>query len=95
MSVGVTKILRCGSCFFAKLNPQLMAQDLSKRVCFGAPPSAIQLPVQGGGLTLQMARPIVGVSEDACALYRAKDTEDVARDDDNIKTIQSMSETRQ
>jgi hypothetical protein len=91
-------IKRCGTCFFAKISPQIVAHDLTKRVCYGAPPSAVQMQVQGGGMTLQMTRPIVGVSEEACSVHREKDVQDVARDADNIhamKTMQSASETKQ
>jgi len=88
---------RCGNCFFARLNPQIIAQDISKRVCYGAPPSAIQLPTTGGRMTLQMARPIVGVTEDACSLHRAKDEADTARDHDAMHELQQMKnmETKQ
>jgi hypothetical protein len=94
---GITGIKRCGGCHFAKLNPQIMAQDITKRVCYGAPPSAIQLPAQGGRMTLQMARPVVSVSEDACALWKAKDAEDIVREVSEMKTLQDMalSETKQ
>lgn len=70
-------IKRCGTCHFA----EVIGQDLSKRVCWGAPPSAIQLPAGGGKLTLQMARPVVSVTDRACGLYRAKDEGDIARDE--------------
>ena len=89
-------IKRCGTCFFAKINPQLVAHDITKRVCFGAPPSAIQLPVQGGRMTLQMARPVVSVSEDACALHRSKDLDDIEGDDDVMQQLRTeMSGTKQ
>lgn len=95
---GIMGIKRCGTCFFAKLNPQIMAHDITKRVCFGAPPSAIQLQTQGGGMTLQMARPVVGVSEDACALWQPKDADAVAHDDAATQQLQmslSVSGTKQ
>ena len=96
---GIMGMKRCGTCFFARLSPQIMAQDLTKRICWGAPPSAIQLRNQQGQMTLQMTRPVVSVSEDACALHRLKEAEDVARDDADMRTIQEMkhaqSETKQ
>jgi len=63
---GIMEIKRCGQCHFGKF----MGQDLTKRICWGAPPSAIQVPARNGQLTLQMARPVVDVSDEACALYR-------------------------
>jgi hypothetical protein len=96
---GIMGMKRCGGCHFAKLNPQILAQDISKRVCYGAPPSAIQMPVQGGRQMLQMARPVVGVSEDACALWKAKDAADIVSDADAMKFLQGQeldaSETKQ
>lgn len=66
------QIERCGGCFFGKFIPQ----DVSKRVCYGAPPSALQVPAGVGqaprSTTLQMARPVVNVSDEACALYRPR-----------------------
>jgi hypothetical protein len=93
----MANVRRCGTCFFAKISPQVVAHDITKRVCYGAPPSAIQMPMQGGrSMTLQMSRPIVGVSEEACSLHRSKDAEDVARDDDTMKFATSeISETKQ
>lgn len=48
-------------------------------------------------MTLQMARPIVGVTEDACSLHRAKDEADTARDHDAMHELQQMKnmETKQ
>ena len=87
---------RCGGCHYGKI----VAQDLSKRICYGAPPSAIQMPGPAGQQRLQMARPVVSVSDEACALYRGKDAEDVARDDNAVGFFQrreseSISETEQ
>ena len=49
---------RCGSCHFAKL----IDRDITKRMCHGAPPTAIQVPAPiPGQMTFQMARPIVSV----------------------------------
>ncbi len=77
---GVMNLKRCGTCFFAKITP-LTAQDISKRVCWGAPPHAQQVPAPGGQLSLQMIRPVVSVSDDACALYqRIDDVERMQRD---------------
>jgi hypothetical protein len=96
---GITGIKRCGGCHFARLNPQIIAQDITKRVCYGAPPSAIQLPAQDGRIHLQMARPVVSVSEDACALWKAKGAEDIVHDADALKFMQDhelkVPETKQ
>lgn len=84
---------RCGTCHFAKI----VAQDITKRVCFGAPPSALQTPSPSGQMTLRMARPIVSVTDDACALYRDKDHTDKARDASAIQILEDMKqpETKQ
>ena len=76
MSSGVSLIKRCGSCRYAKFVPQ----DVTKRVCWGAPPSAAIVPGPGGRAAQQMIRPIVSISDDACALYEqsAALTQDVA-----------------
>jgi hypothetical protein len=72
---GIMGIKRCGTCHFAKLNPQMMAQDITKRICYGAPPNVSLVPTG-----LKMVRPVVSVSEEACALYRNKDENDIARE---------------
>jgi len=65
----IVKQNRCGGCYFAKVIPQLVAQDLSKRICYGAPPSAHQVQLPGGKMSMQMVRPVVSVTEEACALW--------------------------
>jgi hypothetical protein len=60
---------RCGGCHFAKVVAQLVAHDLTKRICYGAPPSAHQVMLPGGKMSMQMVRPVVSVTEDACALW--------------------------
>ena len=88
------EIKRCGACYFGKIIPQ----DFTKRLCHGAPPSAVQIPVTGGKLTLQMARPVVSVSDEACALYREKDQMGEVRDLDTMRVLQQMkneTETKQ
>jgi hypothetical protein len=59
---------RCGGCYFGKL----ISEDITKRLCHGAPPTSIQVPAPGGQMSFRMARPIVDVSDEACALYRPK-----------------------
>ena len=76
-------IQRCGSCHFAKL----IGQDITKRVCHGAPPTAIQVPAPGGQITFKMARPIITITDEACALYRAKNDMDKERDNTAMQTL--------
>jgi hypothetical protein len=77
-------VKRCGTCHFGKIIPQ----DITKRVCWGAPPTAIQMPAPRGQMMTQMTRPVVSVSDDACALYQEKDAMDKARDNDVISAVQ-------
>jgi hypothetical protein len=84
------KLSRCGTCIWAKLMPQ----DLTKRICWGAPPTCIPVSTPGGKPSVQMLRPIVSVTDDQCALYREKNAEDVARDFDALRA-QEMMETKQ
>lgn len=84
---GIMNMKRCGTCKFAKLVPQ----DLAQRVCWGSPPNAMLVPAERpGSMKLQMIRPVVSVSDDACALYRGKDADDVARDEDAIAVTRRM-----
>jgi hypothetical protein len=57
----------CGNCKFAKVIPQ----DLSKRVCGGAPPTPMVVP-SPQGMTMQMTRPVVEATMPACALYKER-----------------------
>jgi hypothetical protein len=81
----MSEFKRCGTCHFT----ELVAQDITKRICFGAPPSAIQLPAPNGKMTFQMARPIISVSDRACSFHRTKDAVDVAKDVDTIRMLQT------
>ncbi len=74
--MGVMNIRRCGTCSFAKI----LGQDLSKRICFGAPPSVTSVQMPNGKIAVSTARPAVNVTDDACALYRDKDMFDRMRD---------------
>jgi len=86
-------IKRCGSCHFGKIIPQ----DITRRICYGAPPNAFPVSGPKGQMTVQMIRPVVTVSEDACALYQAKDAADKAHDNDVIAEVQQQNlfETKQ
>lgn len=83
------KIDRCGTCFFGKI----VTQDLTKRICWGMPPTAMQVPAPNGQLTLKMARPVVSVSDEACALYRGKSTLDIDRDAEAMLALKAEEET--
>lgn len=68
----------CGGCLFAKIIPN----DFSKRYCFGSPPIPVVVPApppqgrmpasmgRAPAVAVQMLRPVVGVKEHACSLYR-------------------------
>ena len=83
---GIMGIKRCGQCHFG----EIFGADFSKRLCHGAPPSAVQVPLRGQ-MTLQMTRPVVAVTDRACALFLGKDVADQTRDEDAMKTIQGQS----
>jgi hypothetical protein len=92
------EIKRCGGCHFGKIIPQ----DLTKRMCIGAPPTVIAIQTrQPGQVQTMMAHPVVSVSDDACALHRDKNAVDLKNDGDAMKAIQAMqhqpeaSETKQ
>jgi hypothetical protein len=82
---GIMGVKRCGTCYFA----EVIGQDITKRLCYGAPPSAIQIPAPTGKMTLQMARPVVSVSDRACSLYQDRGLQ---RDDD---VAEGLHETKQ
>lgn len=85
--VGVMNIKRCGTCRFAKI----MSNDLSKRMCWGAPPVPQEIR-QGNNVTYRMVRPIVHVSEDACALHAVKEAADVVRDAEAMQALHAMQQ---
>ena len=86
--MGIMGIKRCGTCRFGQVVPQ----DISKRLCYGAPPSAIQMPAPSGQMTLRMARPVVGVSDMACSLYQSVTEQDLV--DQNV-VAEAALETKQ
>ena len=88
--VGVMNIKRCGGCHFAKI----INQDLTKRLCHGAPPSAIQIPTPNGQMRLQMARPVVQVTDEACSMYQAKTGADEVRDNEAVKAAYEMAQAQ-
>ena len=94
MKMNILNPPRCGTCHFAKLVPN----DFLRRVCFGAPPSAQQVPTGAGSqhMTVRMIRPIVGVADDACALYRGKSAEQIDADGEAMQAVQTAAaETKQ
>ena len=60
---------KCGGCAYGKLVPQ----DMTKRFCNGLPPAPVAVPGrdQSGktGIQIQMVRPVVGATDDGCALW--------------------------
>jgi hypothetical protein len=83
-------IKRCGTCHFARINPQIAAQDLSKRVCFGAPPTPFHMPAGPGQFRMQMIRSVVSVTEDACSFHKTKDEVDRQTDEEGMKVAQQI-----
>ena len=61
----------CGTCEHAKTNPGL---PLGGRLCKGAPPQAILVPVQGqaGVWQLQWVWPPVATQDEACGAWKPK-----------------------
>lgn len=64
MEEGIVKT--CGQCQFGKI----MSQDITKRVCWGAPPQVVAVTPKG----ITSIRPLVGANDEACALYAARGT---------------------
>ena len=67
---------RCGTCHWTELVPQ----DFTARICYGAPPVPSFVPAGPGQVTMRMVRPIVKIAERACSQYQAKDEADTARE---------------
>jgi len=89
---GIFGIKRCGNCHFGKIIPN----DLSKRICWGAPPTVIAVGMVGPGqIKTQMVRPVVEVHEEACALYRGRDQVDIDADEQIFKEEPISTETKQ
>jgi hypothetical protein len=85
---GISQIKRCGGCHFGKM----FGQDLTKRICWGMPPFASQTPAPNGQMTLRMVRPVVSVSDEACALWADKNADDKARDSTALQALQMLNE---
>jgi hypothetical protein len=84
------QVKRCGTCHFGKIMPQ----DFTRRICWGAPPQALNMPAMGqdGRVTVQFVRPIVGVGEDACGMYEPKVIADVEREAAAMTQFHKMME---
>lgn len=54
---------KCGDCEHARSFPQ----DISKRICKGAPPQAVVT-----GQQIQMMWPIVGAADEGCGMFKDK-----------------------
>lgn len=67
---------QCGNCKFASI----VKEDLTKRVCHGAPPQIVPLPIQNSlgqmGINLAHHWPLVEVTGQICALYKTKPVTD-------------------
>lgn len=59
------KEANCSNCKFSHMMPQ----DLNLRICKGAPPQAVLVPVPGGA-RMEHHFPLVNATNDACALHR-------------------------
>ena len=87
MDAGLLDAKKCGTCRYTKIVPQ----DVTKRACFGMPPTALQVPGPQGQVSLRMARPVVSVSDDACALHQYKSAIQLSQDNG----MGLVSETKQ
>lgn len=66
----------CGNCANGVLDSRITGKDLTKRICFGGPPSVVGVPMPGPGNTmrfsLQNARPAVDVNDRACGQWEPR-----------------------
>ena len=63
----------CGNCGWGRV----MGADLTKRVCFGAPPTPVLVgaaPAPGGAVSmrLELVRPTLSATEPGCAQHKRK-----------------------
>jgi len=58
----------CGQCKFGKF----LAQDVTKRQCWGMPPQVVIAPAAGGKVGATFVRPIVGAGDEECALFELR-----------------------
>ncbi len=58
-------IQKCSTCKHGRI----IQQDLTKRVCRGAPPQAVVLPDRGS-ISIQYVWPVVEASDEGCGMYR-------------------------
>ena len=82
---------RCGTCHFTELVPQ----DFTARICYGAPPVPSFVPAGPGQMTMRMVRPIVKIGERACASYQPKDASDTAREVIGMQVADAMKDSEQ
>ncbi len=53
------------------MHGNIVKQDLTKRICRGAPPQVVVMPVQGG-MQVQHHWPLVDSADEGCGLYKTK-----------------------
>jgi hypothetical protein len=61
---------RCGNCDNAKVGPETK-NDLTQRICYGAPPVPVPLPAQNG-IMIRSFHPAVAVNDMACGMWTPK-----------------------
>lgn len=58
---------KCGNC----VHSRIVKQDLTQRICRGAPPQIVIMPVPGG-VQQQHHWPVVDAGDEGCGLYKMK-----------------------
>lgn len=62
---------RCSNCEHSRINPQ----DMNSRICRGAPPSIVMVPImtaRGQALQQQAHYPVVGATDEGCGTFKPK-----------------------
>ena len=65
--VGTIMSNKCGTCEHG----HIFKDDITKRICRGAPPQIVVLPTPRG-ITTQNMWPLVGVGDGACSLHKRR-----------------------
>ena len=58
----------CGTCVHGKF----VKEDITKRICRGAPPQIIALPMGGGKARLEMHWPLVETNDEGCGMHKPR-----------------------
>jgi hypothetical protein len=61
-------IKTCGNCVHGKVH----SNDLTKRICRGAPPTPILFPAGPGKVQMQFHFPLMEAMEEGCGMHKAK-----------------------